>query len=208
MIVIEPQYLPSLEYFCLIRNHDTILFEIHAHYLKQTNRNRTIINTASGPHVLTVPVLGRKNHTADFEVRIDYRSSWVRNHLRTITSAYRNSPFFEHYFTEFEQILSKRHEFLIELNLELLTLCLRWLGWQKEILKTKNYESKPSEIDFRDSLKSKVSFSGRNIYKPIPYRQVFGKAFAGNMSLFDLICCCGPKAPVIIQQSDCSVMGN
>ena len=31
------------------------------------------------------------------DVRIDYSQKWLNNHWRTITSAYRNAPFFEYY---------------------------------------------------------------------------------------------------------------
>lgn len=207
-IIIEPHYLPSLEFFCAIRRFDQIKLEVHAHFVKQTYRSRSQINTASGPHILTIPISGRKNHMPEFEARIDYHSPWIINHLRTITSAYKNSPYYEHYFPELEQVLNHRHQFLLDLNLELLTLCLKWLGWEKEIKTTDYYQSEPEEFDFRDLLKAKDNYLTRTIYKPVPYQQVFGQAFAGNLSLIDLICCCGPQASLILQQSDICEIDN
>ena len=207
-MVIEPHYLPSLEFFCAIRKYDQVNLEVHAHFVKQTYRNRTLINTAAGPHLLTIPISGRENHMAEREARIDYRSPWINNHLRTIMAAYRNSPFYEHYYPELEYVLIKRHQFLLDLNQELLTLCLRWLGWQKEIKQTENYNPNPEEYDLRDLLKAKQSFEQRRIYRPAPYQQVFGQAFAGNMSVIDLVCCCGPQASFILQQSDISEADN
>ena len=55
-MIIDLQYLPSLEYFCALLKHDEIVIEAHEHFEKQSYRNRCRILTTNKVDVLTVPV--------------------------------------------------------------------------------------------------------------------------------------------------------
>ena len=124
-ILVSTAYLPPVEYFSLIHNADEVLIEREENYLKQTYRNRCYILSAHGPQVLSVPVyLGSFHKTPVKDIRIDYSKRWQQVHLRAMTASYRSSPFFEFYFEEIEKIISKNHEFLIDLNTELTEVIL------------------------------------------------------------------------------------
>jgi hypothetical protein len=201
-IVIETQYLPSVEFFCAIRNADEIIIEHYEHFIKQSYRSHTFINTANGKEKLVIPLTGKGNRTLIKDVRVDYTLNWHTTQWRTIESAYRKAPYYEHYVDDLQKILFTHHNFLIDLNQAMLSMCLRWLGWQKKINATIAHNlTIPDGVDLRNVLLSKKSYNLRNFYRPVPYTQVFGKSFVDNASLVDLIFCKGPEAGAVIRAS-------
>ncbi|MFM7196138.1 MAG: WbqC family protein [Bacteroidota bacterium] len=201
VMLVEPHYLPTLEFFCAAYPFSEIRLERHAHYVKQGWRNRTIINTANGISMLSVPLANKGNRVPMGEVIIDHSSAWARTHWRTIESAYKNSPFFEHYETDLRNLLTRRHSNLLELNRDILAVFLGWLGWTTIITETGNFEQNPAATDLRDVLRAKIPATQRAFYHPVPYYQVFGNTFAENLSLIDLIFCCGPSSGEILSKS-------
>jgi len=194
--LIEPHYLPCLEYFCALLPFDKLVLEKHEHYVKQGFRNRCHINTAQGPIRLVVPLTAKHHHAPFKDIRIDYRGKWQNNHWRSIQSAYAKAPFFEHYATELRTVLYRDFDFIFDLNLAVLSFCLNSLGLRKELSETKDYEREVDLqiCDLRSQITSKKPYSSRAIYQPQPYHQVFGNAFASNLSLIDLLFCEGPMA--------------
>lgn len=118
-------------------------------------------------------------------------------------SAYRNSPFFEHYADDLNKTLSRRHEFIFDLDLALLSFCLKSLRWEKVMSTTTTYtELPPAHVDdLRSFVTSREGFEQRDLYRAVPYYQVFGEKFAENLSLIDLLFCKGPEAGKIITAS-------
>ncbi len=193
-ILIEPHFLPSLEYFCAALPFEEIILESWEHFPKQTYRNRCYINTANGVKILTVPLQERQGKILMKDVKIETGKQWRNSHWRTIESAYRKAPFFDYYFGELKSILFKEHAYLIDLNHDLLSFCLRNAGVQKKISASVAYEKKGEEnkTDLRSVINDKKPFALRNLYKPWPYHQVFGNDFAPNLSFVDLLFCEGP----------------
>jgi hypothetical protein len=201
-IVIETQYLPSLEFFCVIQPADEIVIEHYEHFVKQSYRSHTFINTANGKEKLVIPLTGKGNRTLIKDVRIDDTLNWRNTQWRTIESAYRKSPYYEHYVDELRKILFTQHNFLVDLNYAMLSMCLHWLGWQKKISVTIAHNLTLADgADMRNVLLSKKSYNIRNFYRPVPYTQVFGKTFVENVSLVDLIFCKGPEAGNLLRAS-------
>jgi hypothetical protein len=194
-------------FFAVGAAEGTIRLERHEHFVKQTFRNRCYINTEHGLHALHVPLKHAHGKQVITDVRIDHTQKWVTNHWRTITSAYRSSPFFEYYADDLEKILFGKHEFLYELNYELLTMCLRWTRLDIRLEETCRYEKEPEQQegkdvkDYRGFITPKQPLNIRQVYRPERYQQVFGNAFAENASLVDLIFCCGPEAGRIVNAS-------
>lgn len=201
--VSELHYLPSLAFFTAIRDASVLMAERWEHFEKQSYRNRCYINTPHGTTTMVIPLTGKHGKTRIHEVRIDYSQKWLNNHWRTICSAYGKAPFFEYYAHDLHEVLTRRHVFLYELNLELLTLCLRWLRCEIEIRETLSYQTEyPADIyDIRNRIHPKDTAYIKRIYKPVPYHQVFGNSFADNLSIVDLVFCCGPEASRILRES-------
>ncbi len=201
--LIELHFLPSLEYFCALQKFDHIILEKHEHYTKQSYRNRCYINTSQGVRVLTVPVAEKHGKTFVKDVRIDYSTNWQNNHWRTLLSAYKNAPFFEHYEDSLYRHIYKNHQFLYELNLSLLSFCLTSLKSGLIISESVAYTKTPEQsvVDLRSVIQAKKAYSTRSFYKADAYHQVFGNMFVPNLSLIDLLFCEGPNAGSLIRTS-------
>ena len=201
--LIEPHYLPCLEYFCAILSFDKLVLEKQEHYVKQSYRNRCQINTAQGPSTMVVPLTAKHGKIPFKDIRIDYTGKWQNNHWRSIQSAYAKAPFFEHYAQELERILRRDFVFIFDLNQEVLSFCLSSLGLPVELSATETYQKEgvPQICDLRSQITSKKPYWDRPYYRPKPYYQVFGNAFASNLSLVDLLFCEGPHALPILKAS-------
>ena len=201
--LIEPHYLPCLEYFCALLPFDKLVLEKHEHYIKQSLRNRCHINTAQGPTMLVVPLTANHGKVAFKDVQIDNTGKWQNNHWRSIQSAYAKAPFFEHYAPELRNVIYRDFVFIFDLNLAVLSFCLKSLGLRKELSETKGYERDAGlqVCDLRSRITSKKPYSSRPFYEPKPYYQVFGNAFASNLSLIDLLFCEGPNSLTTLRAS-------
>jgi hypothetical protein len=202
-LLIDLHYLPSIEYFCALQSFDEVIFEKHEHFEKQTYRNRCYINAAHGVEMLSVPLSEKHGRVAIKDIRIDYTKKWQNNQWRTIESAYRNSPYYEHYSQDIHNAIYKNYQFLFDLNLHLLSFCLQSLKWNLKYSESVSYIEtiKETEVDLRSVINAKKPPSERLFYKPVPYYQVFGNRFVPNLSLIDLLFCQGPEATHIIGQS-------
>jgi len=199
-LLIDLHYLPSLEYFSTLLQFDHIELEKFEYYEKQSYRNRCYINTAHGVDKLIVPLTAKHGKTIIKDVRIDNSQKWQNNHWRTIETAYRKAPYYEHYFDDLKNILYRHHNFLFDLNLELLSFCLKCIRFAPSLSVSVTYEKVPPPcvFDLRSKIIPKKPSIDRNFYKSVPYYQVFGKGFAENLSVIDLLFCEGPKATSLL----------
>ncbi len=199
-LLIDLHYLPSLEYFCVLQQFNHIELESCENYVKQSYRNRCYLKTSQGIEMLIVPLTAKHGKTSIKDVRIDYCQKWQNNHWRTIETAYRNAPYFEYYSDDLKTILYHHHNFLFDLNLELLSFCLKCLRLSPSLSVSVSYEKTPPShvFDVRSLINPKKPSLDRNFYKSVPYYQVFGSGFAENLSLIDLLFCEGPKATSLL----------
>lgn len=202
-LLIDSHYLPSIEYFTVLKNFNHIELEQHEHYVKQSYRNRCFINTSQGKQMLVVPVTEKSGKTIIKDVRVDNSLRWKNNHWRTIESAYRKAPYYEHYAEDLNKILFKPHDFLVELNFDLLSFCLKNLRLKPDLTVSMSYQQTvaPNQVDMRSAIQAKIPYSSRKHYQPAPYYQVFGNQFVSNLSLVDLLFCAGPVAGSILVAS-------
>ncbi len=202
--ILALHYLPNLDYFASILYFDKITIDVYEHYEKQSYRNRTEILTTQGSMNLTVPVIKPNGKQAMKEVQIDYTQKWTRHHWRSICTAYGKAPFFEYYAHHFEPFFHQDFDTLLQLNWQILTLCLNMLGISKQILLSEHYidENLTNEqIDLRKYLHPKYNTQNQRLFGIPSYTQVFGKPFVANLSILDLIFCEGPNAKQLLKQS-------
>lgn len=201
--LIELHYLPPISYFSALAGCLEVLVEKYEHYEKQSFRNRCYIK---GPHrveTLIVPVTSKHGKQAITEVRIDYSQKWLNSHWRTLQTGYGNAPFFEYYGPDLHDILFRKPVFLYELNIQLMTMCLKWLKMEVSLKETGFYEKQPAAgvIDLRGVINPKKEDGCNRFYKSIEYQQVFGSKFVPNLSLIDLIFNQGPGSFHIVKAS-------
>jgi len=202
-LLIDLHYLPSLEYFCALQQFDEIQLEKHEHFVKQSYRNRCFINTAQGPVMLVVPLTNKHGKVPIKDVEIDYSIQWQNNHWRTIESAYRKAPYYGYYSEDIRKIIYHNYKFIFDLNLDLLSFCLKCLQLKARLSVSVSYQKNTEESvsDLRSVIQPKIPHSARPIYKPSSYTQVFGNQFVPNLSVMDLLFCEGPRAGSLILAS-------
>lgn len=202
-VLIESQYLPPVAFFSAVSRAGAIVIERHEHYVKQSYRNRCQLVGANGRLDLTVPLVHARSKMCIADVMIDYGQKWVNNHWRTIQSAYGKAPYFEYYADDFHDILHSKPALLIELNMRLLSMCLKALRFDMPVAGTLSY-TKTAEngvLDLRNVIDVKNPSGMTTFFTPVPYAQVFGSSFVENASIIDLIFCVGPEAARTVKNS-------
>ena len=188
-VVLSTAYWPNLLYFSQLLNAEEVIIEQHEHYPKQSYRNRTEILSANGVLPLSIPVMHGSSKQETKDVLINYSERWQIRHWRAITSAYRNSTYFEFFEDEIRRFYFERFDQLLEYNLQQLLLI-------RKILKTNiiwNLSSKylpeySLHKDLREQIHPKLKPElALNLLKP--YYQTFGDkfGFVQNLSILDIL---------------------
>jgi hypothetical protein len=199
--LLELQYLPPIISFKTLLNETDIGFPLYERYRKMSFENRTIIPTANGLTTLSIPLAGGRETRQIFgEVRIDNTQNWQIRHWRTISSAYRRSPWFEFYEPELFALYQTRYEFLYQWNLDLIKWALRTLKTDTDprILSTKEADGYTWEV--QNNLKPS-NFQDLKFTQDLPvYAQVFQDRFGfqANVSIIDLLFNEGNKSRALL----------
>lgn len=195
-MILTPHFLPSIRYFIEILSQEELNLAIDSKYLKQSYRNRAYILGANKVEGLIIPVHASSGKTLMKDVKVDNHSRWQDNQWKTIYSAYKKAPFFEHYEFLFEPHFKKKYKYLIDINVDNLTSCLEALKLNKTICLVEN-ELKVEVFDLNAKERDK---NFPNI-KYQEYYQNFGNEFEHNLSILDMIFCTGPESRLILEKS-------
>jgi hypothetical protein len=200
-MVFDLFYLPSLEFFSAIHGAEELIINPNDPYVRQSYRNRTRILLANKTERLSIPVLEARSIKPYKEIKIDYSQKWMNVHLRGIQSAYGKAPFFEHFYSDLERVYLQQNKYLLDLNWKILTLCLKFLGWNVKMVTTSSAIKNEDCDDIRGLINAKQSYEERELYLPHPYRQIFGADFVPNLCVLDLLFCEGVQASKILALS-------
>ena len=172
MTLLPTAYWGPVSYYSTMLRSDDFQIDGCQAYERKNHVNRCRIMAANGVLTLTVPVVRPHGKVPVRDIRIDYREPWQHIHWISIISAYRTSAFFEYLMDDIKPFYDKRHEFLLDLNNEI----LEW---------TRGLPSMAAQLPDIQGLDN-----------PKPYYQVFGQrhGFVPNLSILDLICNMGPEA--------------
>ena len=191
--LIHPTYFPNIAHFSAMVNADGLCFEVCDNYQKQTYRNRCDLLAANGKLALTVPVsYSQKQRQGYKDVKIANDGQWQSQHLKSIQSAYRMSPFYEFYEDELMPLFELKAKYILDFNLKCIAVLSECL--QVELNYETSTEYKTAEtntIDFRPlvNLKDATHLNFR------PYTQVFAlkHGYLPNLSILDLLFNEGPN---------------
>lgn len=185
-IIIHPSYFPSISHFVAIANADTVTLEMEDNFQKQTNRNRMYIYSPNGIQLLNIPVKHSDNaHQKIQDVKLETAFDWQKQHFKSLEAAYRTSPFFEYFEDDLRPIFTKKHTFLMDLNLQTMELVSKCLGMNFTSEKTTEYFHEVNDkTDYRDLINGKKDTTQLD-----SYTQVFGDkhGFINNLSILDLL---------------------
>ena len=143
------------------------------------------IYSPNGVQMLNIPVKNSNSKQKTKDVKLETAFDWQKQHFKSLESCYRTSPFFEFYEDTLNPFFTKKHTFLIDLNLEAIDLVSKCLRINTPIEKTTEYfHEVPTFEDYRILANGKKD---GNIYEP--YTQVFvdKHGFLNNLSILDLL---------------------
>src|SRR5207245_3551612 len=78
------------------------------------------------------------------DVKINNETVWGRKHLNTIRQQYARAAYIDNYFSELEAVLTRRWDFLVDLDLELIDRMCGWLSIDRPIVRASDL---PAEGD-------------------------------------------------------------
>ena len=127
--ILQPSYLPWLGAIEQIWASELFVLYDDVQFDKGGWRNRNRIKTPQGPLWLTVPVLTKGGGFPLIrDVKINKAERWAERHVKSLCQNYARAPHFERYAPELFQLLEKKHDYLLDLNLELLNWIRQQLG--------------------------------------------------------------------------------
>lgn len=196
MTILPAAYLPSVEY-CARWAQQPCTIDAGEHFVKRSERNRACILTAGGVMKLTVQAVHADRPRQPMrDMRIDYSKRWQHQHWTALRSAYRGSPYFDHYAPHFEPFYTRRFDFLLDYDLRLIETLAALLGLPVPPVSEVYLASGPGDTDLRPKRKEGADFV------PAPYVQVFADRFpfTPNLSIVDLLFCEGPRSCALLRQ--------
>jgi hypothetical protein len=184
-ILISPTYFPSISHYIAMIDAKTVTFEVEDTFQKQTNRNRMYIYSPNGIQLLNISVKHDSANSNFKDIKIDNQYNWKKNHFKSLEVAYKNSPFYEYFVDDLRPIFEKKHEFMLDLNIEIFELVNEALGISIPFEKTTEYFHEVTDkTDFRYLVNGK-----KDATQIEPYTQVFDDkhGFINNLSILDLL---------------------
>ena len=103
----QPEFLPWLGFFKKMQQCDTFVLFDDVQFDRHGFQNRNQIRNKKEPFFLTIPVKSHRISKIN-EVKMDNSQNWREKHLKTITTNYSKSKFFEEYFKELENIYNEK----------------------------------------------------------------------------------------------------
>ena len=196
-------YFPPIQYFSKIIDSQNTCIEIHEHYQRQTYRNRCHIYGANGIQALSIPIEKHKKDTLIKDIKIAYHTPWQNNHWRSIMSAYKSAPFFDHYSAILKPLFSTKETFLLDLNQKIMEVITKIIGLNWNPILTHQY-TKDVKNDWRQGIHPKKQHSINDpLFNAMEYYQVFSDKhdFIANLSIIDLLFCEGNGTLLEIKKS-------
>lgn len=186
-ILIHPTYFPSVSHYVAMLQAEKVTFEVEDNFQKQTNRNRMYIYSANGIQMLNIPIKHSSDAHQKFkDVRIEHAFGWQKQHFKSLEAAYRTSPYFEYFEDDIRAVFEGKHDFMLDLNLEIHEIVNSCLGITIPFEKSLEYEKDITEgiVDLRALVNGKKD---DNQFES--YVQVFDEkhSFINNLSILDLL---------------------
>ncbi len=225
----QPNYLPYPGFFHKILQADLFLVVDTVQFVKRgpfgwIHRNRIRTEGPEGWSWLTVPVITHDRYLQSIrETRIDNRLPWRRKHWRTIENLYRGASGFPLFAPALEEIYAREWDSLSDLNETLIREIMALLQIRTPIRKLSDLKAdgKSTEliVNFCRDLGADEYLSGthgrdyldqgsferagiRLTFQEFAcprYPQRLAGAFVPNLSIIDLLMCCGERSREVLE---------
>lgn len=209
MAVVLSSYIPfpCISCWAAIAASDTLLLDGYEHFEKMSYRNRYYLAGANGPLTLSIPLQhGREQRAAMKDVRIDNKTRWQTQQWRTIVSAYKRAPYFDHYEPSLEKLFTQPYEYLIDANIASILWLKEQLRLNFNIAFTTEYAQQHPGIalDLRRNMKRKSSANFPQYYQLFADRI----SFQPDLSILDLLFSEGPHTMAWINKNREILLGK
>lgn len=132
--VLQPGYLPWLGFFDQMRRSDVFIIYDDVQFDKHGWRNRNRVKSPNGPVWLTVPVHLERSGQLISDICIDNRRAWARKHIGTIRQFYNRAPYLNCYLPILEELLNKRWERIVDLDMAIIEQFHCWLKLSSRVV--------------------------------------------------------------------------
>lgn len=192
MILLPTSYMAPAGYLSKVVFGNASLL-INERFVKQTIRSRMHVLSPNGVQALVIPVVhDNLNRSDSKDVRICYRSSWQRQHFRSLQAAYGKSAFWGFYEDDLKSIYEVRCEHLWEFNLSTIHFMCTAMGASVDFPIFEEF----GEVVNRDVDQIGNHSSPEHMGSQPEYIQVFRDRFPfiPGLSALDLIMNLGPQS--------------
>lgn len=128
--IMQPTYFPWLGYFHLMYEVDNFVYLDDVQLAKRSWQVRNRIKNEDRELFITVPIR-KTRHRDELLIKdavIDQTVNWVDKHLKSIEHSYKKCPFFDDNYVWIVEVLTKKHEYLADLNIEIINKIKEILG--------------------------------------------------------------------------------
>ena len=117
LAIMQPYFMPYIGYFQAINAVDKYILYDNLNFIKDAwvNRNRLLLCNGN-VSTFSVPIIAKSSNTKIVDIRIDNSQKWGEKLLKTIFLNYKKVSDFDEIFPLLETILSRKYDFLSELN--------------------------------------------------------------------------------------------
>lgn len=210
-LLLSSAYAPPIQYFAkLVADPLGIAYiELCETYVKQSYRNRCHILGPNGIQPLSIPVQheGRERSLIT-DIRLSDHSDWRHQHCQAMMTAYGASPYFEYYWDDVHEVLTRPYDYLWELNWTLTTRLIELLHLDLELRPTTAFT--PIEPCAPDDWRYRIRPRRPEpdpTFRPRPYYQPYSSrhGFVSGLSIVDLVFNMGPESILLLRDSTLSV---
>ncbi len=145
--VSQPTFLPYPGYFGYLNKVSNFVFLDDVQFNKRSWQQRNYITVNECKHLVTVPVVSKGLYKQNInEVKILNNKEFFEKLSKKIHENYKQYEYYNSYFDGFQKIFKKKHEKLIDLNIDLINYFIKILE-----IKTKLYYSSKFNLNQKKS---------------------------------------------------------
>ena len=163
--IIQPNYIPWIGYFEIMKHVDCFIFLDDVQYTKRDWRNRNFILGNKGKEILSIPVLSKGRSIQKINEVIVADKKWKQNHLKKIFYSYKKSKHFDEIYSFLTDAYNNiDSEFLSDNLCSINERICTYLGVNSKIIKSSSLKSKGIKneklLSLCEAVSAKIYISG------------------------------------------------